>query len=650
MSIRQVTAAQLDLVSALDSVYEAYCSRRDLSKILEEDRIEPRLLTGPEDLLKEGLYRARINILSISGELLYLPLKLSLKCTRCENQVDVNPVAIPELAKNMRCPSCGGPMVPIDMKVVPARRCHVQLLFGDDNIVDTTLCEGTIIGTAIKKAHGGYTEAIIYPVLRHETKKDDYFLKVKLLILDILESSEEARLGTVIEKLLKCGTVNVYGSVLENLELIDSRSIIPFTVTDMDKYLAVLVKSFAPDVFGLLAESLALLCSLVGGYSDLLDRSKKWWINVLMIGDPSAGKSTLTSHLMQTAPRILLLTADFATKVSLLAAEDVHTKTINPGPLTMMDGDYTNFGTVLVEQIETWNPSIIMALRDVFERGEAGRPVRGIHYRFRTRCSFIATSNWRKGVTHVDKTNFMDALPDPVSDLVDLSRFDIVLIFFAPEGAMLQEIAVAKWFKKISKPVLTKSELRTLILRARQIVPRLGTDVDEKFIRDLVADMESRYREYGLKPLPRIVTDNLMRLSAALAKLTFSTVIRRKHIELAYRMILSQFEKLDLNIPAIPPHLLEIHPSKRALMERIYDMVQTFCCPNGCDMDELLRKFKDVVETMVQNGKISQAELNKITGGNIAKFFEKTIEKLHDEGLIVKNGNIIKPIVCKDRK
>ena len=174
-----------------------------------------------------------------------------------------------------------------------------------------------------------------------------------------------------------------------------------------------------------------------------------------------------------------------------------------------------------------------------------------------------------------------------------------------------------------------------MIKQCRKIKPRLSHEVDINFVRDLADMVYDRYSELGLKPLIRTF-DAIMRIAAGLAKLTFSNKIRKWHVETAYKLITSQLEKVKLNIPTVPPYILDVNPTRGSLKEMIWKLIVEECNEHECDKETLLLKFKDYVNKLIEIGELSKYDIDKITGGSLTTFFEQTIDELTEKGVIIK--------------
>ena len=326
------------------------------------------------------------------------------------------------------------------------------------------------------------------------------------------------------------------------------------------------------------------------------------------------------------------MTADLASAVSLVVAE-VAPGQIGLGPLALMDGGPEDFGIVVVEQIETWKPEKIQNLRDILERGKAGRAIRGMTQdNILTRCGFVVTANWEYG-DYRPNLEFIENLPKVLRNRVDLSRFDVIITtleYSEPE----QKVRIIKHKLEIAsrrlRPILTHADIRELIRYVRRIKPKL--EVSEKVIWDLVHQLDVEYKKLGLKGVPVRTFDAIVRIAAGLAKLMFSPKITDYHIELAYKLIQDQLLKVRVQVPQLPPRILTLKPSKQKLLDYVRQMIIEECSEQACKKDDLLLKFRQEIDKAIEHGIISQSDIAEI--GDLARFFDWALDILEQYGVI----------------
>jgi len=626
-----VITTKLELGDVLRSCYDSCTTGEPLHEIFTKDfGINIKKLTSLSDLCEPGIYMADVTLLSISPEVKFKPIAHTVRCLSCGYESDIPVVdggTIPS-----KCPMCGNKNLIIkNMKTIPFATAKVSIEVEYEGARIFSLYDAYIIGHALKKIKGGFAQAIVYPhivpVKRKYRGRESYDYSVVLYILDLLYHEEERRWSQVVDKLISYGAFKSYG---DDSSIYDDLPVIPSV--NLEQYLSILVSSFSPWTYGCECEKLLLLLMMVGGWGDYTISSRiRFTIHCLMIGDPSTGKSTLAQAVLETAPRAMKLTADLTSKTSLTAAED-RSGIVNPGPLAAMDGDHTTFGILVAEQIETWKRDVMETLRDILESCSFTRTIRGIYYQYNARCGLLATANWKLGIYQKNWT-FLENLPDSVRNHVDLSRFDILIIMLTPPKEIMKKILKHKLRGDFKAPLTTK-ELRTLIERCRRIKPEVSKELVD-YCDNLVDEMYKTYGKVGLEPLIR-TADAYLRLATAFAKLTFSHKVTKKHVDMVKRLLDLQIAKVNLDIPTIPPYVLEIDPSKRKLKEIIFNMVVRECFDqdNGCDKDELLRKFKEFIDRLIELGKVTKEEIEKKTGGSIVAFFEKTLDELASRGLI----------------
>lgn len=607
-----------NLYELVEIVHNCYQEKRRVVEVVQEKNFE--ILTNVkkfEDFIKlDSLFRLKVQVLSKSKDAEYLPIIQKYRCSTCNLEI-----AVPMMVKPSRnCPKCSEPLELVDTVSLPLTHGNCVVEF-EEALRFNYLAIGNAVTIDI-----GYQDVLAYKIAvstRSRIVKELTVEKPVLLIVDVFKESEKK---TIIDALSKLHSEKAVSGIVD----LNNNSVLDVKVIDKDKYIKILTSSFAPSVIYLDVEKILLLSALCGAGCDFIsNQDLRFWINILMIGDPSTAKSLLAKAVLEASPRALKLTSDLASKIALIAAEDVASKVVNYGPLVLLDGDYLTHGTVIVEQIETWRPEVIMTLRDVLESGTASRTIRGVTMKFNTRCSFIATANWVKGF-YEERFEFIDNLPPVLKNQVDLSRFDALLIFLIPSKEQIVKILDHKF--NITKPVLTHEEIKQLIKEARKVKPEIS-DEAKQYIKDLANDLYDRYSELGLKPLVRTF-DSLVRLSIGFAKLTFSSKVTRWHVETIYDALISQLKKVKQHIPTVPPYILDTNPSRRSLKETLYRIILEECSLSSCDKETITHKFKQYIETLVETNHVSVREIEKITGGSIVDFVERFINELAESGII----------------
>jgi len=222
-------------------------------------------------------------------------------------------------------------------------------------------------------------------------------------------------LATSVQLLTSLGEASLTAKEVKSIKTISKR-------TDL---LSLMIRSIAPSICGNDDVKEALLLQLLGGTEKVFDQAMRLRgdINILLVGDPSVGKSQFLRRIMNIASLAFSTTGRGSTGVGLTAAvifdKDTGEKHLEAGAMVLADR-----GVICVDEFDKMSIEDRVAMHEVMEQQTVTIAKAGIHVSLNARCSVLAAANPRYG-EYEDKRSVENNISMPPSLL---SRFDLIFI------------------------------------------------------------------------------------------------------------------------------------------------------------------------------------------------------------------------------
>ena len=407
--------------------------------------------------------------------------------------------------------------------------------------------------------------------------------------------------GTVLEKHIEVNYVEAQERGIEEIE-ISREDLVEIERLSKDPLVCEkIVKSIAPSIWGFdpIKEAIALQL-FSGKYRTLPDGTwQRGNINVLLVGDPGAGKSALLTYTKNLAPRAVYASGRSSSAAGLTAAvlrdEMSGGFVLEAGALVLADG-----GIACLDEFEKMNEQDRAAIHEIMEQGTLSIAKAGIVATLNARTSVLAAANPKFG-----RFDSYRSIPEQI-DLPPtiLSRFDLIFpIKDTPKEDKDRMIAQhILRYRSMSEDslvqVIDPDLLRKYISYARQNIQPELTKEAAKRIEDFYADMRRAGTEGNPVPITPRQLESIIRLSEARARMRLSREVTVDDVEHAISLMEHCLKSVGIDPETgkldIDKMLTGKFRSQWDKLASLSDLINTLCEQHGAvPVKEILEKAQE---------------------------------------------------------
>ena len=360
-----------------------------------------------------------------------------------------------------------------------------------------------------------------------------------------------------------------------------------------------LSQSIAPKIYGHDVVKEAITLQMFGGVKKKVQKQEfRGNIHILLVGDPSTGKSELLRNAATIAPKSIFVSGKSASGAGLTvsAVKDDFGEggwTLKAGAVVLASG-----GIAMIDEFDKMETEDRSTLHEAMAQSTVSVSKAGLYAKFRADTSILAAAN--------PKFNRFDKYKNPIEQ-IDLpfsllSRFDLYFIIrdvlnrsldielgrhiidvqeaaqklSAPEGELTKEE-----MEKIQDTVLPKIDsniFKKYVAYARQqIRPKLSKEASERILNYYIdlRDLGRKSESFGATPRQ---LEGLIRLSEASAKVRLKHTIELEDAQRAIRIFRISLEQtaVDLETGKIDIDIITTgtSTSERQFIKRILSVIK----------------------------------------------------------------------------
>ena len=361
-----------------------------------------------------------------------------------------------------------------------------------------------------------------------------------------------------------------------------------------------LKNSIAPHIHGYEPIKEAIVLQLMSAPPTELPNGQKIRgdIHILLIGDPSTGKSDiLTSVADEVAPKGLYTSGKGASQAGLTVAvvrNEQGEWTLEAGAMVLADR-----GIACLDELDKMKAEDRSAIHEALEQQHVSVAKAGIIATLNARCSVLAAANPKD--SRFDETEDLSSqfnLPPTI-----LSRFDLIFCMrddLSKTKEITKHILDTASAPVVAAPVIDPTILKKYIVYAKKNVhPKLTRKA-----RDKIEEFFTKVREEAEKnpsfPIPMTVRQlwAIIRLSMASARVRLSDEVQEEDVERAIKLIKESLNEVGIDVE-----------------RKVWDIDRIVGIPKSTrDKMKCIRKIIEELEIEGEDKRVKVDDIIKIAG------------------------------------
>jgi len=359
------------------------------------------------------------------------------------------------------------------------------------------------------------------------------------------------------------------------------------------------IKHIAPEIVERDNEKTGMLLSIVSGGN--VPRKKRDDSHVLLVGDPSLGKSTILRFLHNLYPLGRWISGKSTTGVGLIGSvikdEQTEQMMFSKGALAL-----ANQSVVFCDELDKMDGEDRNALHEPMENQKVHIDKANKHVELSTDTTLIAAANPKYGRFDVNTSFFKQIdLPNTL-----ISRFDLIFIMRDNPGADSDKSTVTAIMNSFKEDEAEETEdinfIRKYIYYVRRnIQPELTKECHRKFEKYYLS-MRKKSQEDDAVYITARQLEGMVRLAMANAKLHLRNKVIIEDADIAIRIMKYSFESLGIESQVdIIESGVSIEESKeRVIFEKLFEQFKND--KGECMIEDISSNFssEEIFETVFQ--------------------------------------------------